>query len=347
MSKNRSATSLQDLAKKIFSILFYNCFFIIILYVFIESILTPILHTKNLYREFFKSEKKIHLTVTPILIKNVTLKPKSLERSECTNFPKNVNKTKSWCFNRDETGNRLTLPLTTDNTQSLITFGGSFIHGDLLNDNQTLASFLQKKLFKYKVYNYGISAGSVHQFLEKVLNNSLNPILKNKDVTVIYGGIEDHIRRSNYGSGNCCFSWGERFITINSKLYHQKNYNDILPKEIPYYLLAMSTTFNMITSGSNFHSAKTNQEQFNNYCMQLREIKNQISLRTTGKVRFLGLSYQNMKSAKQCYRDLKIEYVDISDIKNKYDHDDLFIKNNGHPTELLNDLISKRFYKIL
>jgi hypothetical protein len=239
-------------------------------------------------------------------------------------------------------GNRLTSPHTPGSTSSFLTFGRLFIFGDLLENNKTLASYLQKKLTHHSLYNFGISGGSIHQFLEKILNNSLDSLFTNKDVTILYGGLSDHILRSNYGATDCCFSWGERFIT---KMKFCTTKETI---RIPYYLLATSTSFRALTKSSYFSSSTVSSKEYKNYCTQLKEIKNQIRLRTTGSLRIIGLSYlMPEKLLKQCFESLNIQFINIEDIVSKYESKDLFIENDGHPTALLNQLIAQKITRII
>lgn len=80
--------------------------------------------------------------------------------------------------------------------QNIILYGGSYVFGLGLNDEDTLGANLQAKVKNVNVYNLAIAGWGAHQLLRLLELERLKPSLaNNQGGWVVYGLIQDHIDR--------------------------------------------------------------------------------------------------------------------------------------------------------
>ena len=100
----------------------------------------------------------------------------------------------------DGYGNRIT-PNNNENSKKCIAiYGGSFVYGSAIDNNETLAYFLAKELPNFRLLNFGISGAGAHTVLARLEFQIDSEILAQCDELIsIYEAIPHHIYRA-YGA---------------------------------------------------------------------------------------------------------------------------------------------------
>lgn len=103
-------------------------------------------------------------------------------------------------YTHDGYGNRIT-PNNNENSKKCIAiYGGSFVYGSAIDNNETLAYFLAKELPDFRLLNFGISAAGAHTVLARLEFKIDSEILAQCDELIsIYEAIPHHIDRA-YGA---------------------------------------------------------------------------------------------------------------------------------------------------
>ncbi|MDQ1256669.1 MAG: hypothetical protein QG656_1268 [Candidatus Hydrogenedentes bacterium] len=117
----------------------------------------------------------------------------------------------------DEHRCRVTLPQTAHDVDSaLLFFGCSFTFGTGVADDETLPSQVAQRMLETRVYNFGGVGHGPHQMLALLQQGKLDEIVREKDVTVVYVFIPQHLDRSilsmrhavEWGRNDPCFALG-------------------------------------------------------------------------------------------------------------------------------------------
>ena len=105
-------------------------------------------------------------------------------------------------YTNDKNGLRATPNNNLDSTKCFLLFGDSFTYGEGVNDNETLAFFINEKTAqKYRIYNFGFHGYGPHQALALLKSGEVKKVLskdKKCDETIaIYESLPTHIARAN------------------------------------------------------------------------------------------------------------------------------------------------------
>lgn len=101
-----------------------------------------------------------------------------------------------YSFRTDEFGRRTIYEKNSDKNQSLILFGGSFLFGEGLEDNQTLHYFLQNKNPNISIYNYAACAYGPSQTLAILEGRNLKEEVSSENADAVYLFLTSHVLRS-------------------------------------------------------------------------------------------------------------------------------------------------------
>lgn len=82
-------------------------------------------------------------------------------------------------------------------TRALLLFGGSYAFGEGVNDDETLAHELAKRLPNTRVYNYAFSGYGTGQLLARLESYDLRAEVAEPEVAALYVFIPNHVRRVN------------------------------------------------------------------------------------------------------------------------------------------------------
>ncbi len=93
--------------------------------------------------------------------------------------------------------------------QFILFFGGSFVFGEGLNDDQTLPAQVGKLAPSYRPYNYGLSGYGPQQMLAKLQSGQLAQEVTEENGIAVYVFIDGHVERA-LGSMYVYNAWGDK-----------------------------------------------------------------------------------------------------------------------------------------
>ncbi|HEY86043.1 MAG TPA: hypothetical protein G4N96_13125, partial [Chloroflexi bacterium] len=93
--------------------------------------------------------------------------------------------------------------------QFILFFGGSFIFGEGLNDDETLPAHVGRLAPRYRPYNYGLSGYGPQQMLAKLQSGQLAQEVTEDNGIAVYGFIDGHVERA-LGSMYVYNAWGDK-----------------------------------------------------------------------------------------------------------------------------------------
>jgi hypothetical protein len=249
------------------------------------------------------------------------------------NIPPKSQDAQSTTFTILKDGSRFSGKTLKKTNNNIIVIGGSFAQGWMVNDQETFASLLQKKLVNSKIKNFGVGGYGTYQsylLLKEILKKNNN--IKH----IIYIFINHHEVR-NVGDA----SWLE-LLTKYSKRSHldlpyvqmDKNGNLIEYKAIRYIKLPFREHSVLVTK---IEKKIMRLKLFSKY-----KDKTQIAQKLILKMK--NLSNDN-KSNFDSYVKFS-EKHDITSVNCAYDlTDDLVVKNDNHPNPLLHKLYAECIYE--
>ncbi|MEM7030598.1 MAG: hypothetical protein AAF629_13605 [Chloroflexota bacterium] len=97
----------------------------------------------------------------------------------------------------------------TGRDQFALFFGGSFVFGEGVNDDETLPYYFGALATDYQPYNYGLSGYGPQQMLAKLQSNELEAELAQPNGMIIYTFIDAHVERA-IGSMYVYNAWGDQ-----------------------------------------------------------------------------------------------------------------------------------------
>lgn len=106
----------------------------------------------------------------------------------------------------------------------LLVFGGSFVFGEGVNDDQTLPSYLGQLAPAYQPYNYGVSGFGPQQMLAKLQSDDLPREVPQSEGIAVYVFIDAHVERA-IGSMFIYNAWGARM-----PYYYRNRQGDLVRK---------------------------------------------------------------------------------------------------------------------
>lgn len=224
-----------------------------------------------------------------------------------------------------------------DDREKIILVGGSFVFGQGLSDEQTMAWKLQNRRPEMKVLNYGVKAYGTYQsllMLERVLPETTNPAV------VLYGFMTHHLDRNTApeywrAMMNQCNS-----LSVNIP-YVTLNDNDRLLRHPPAAYqpgplarYSKSVQLASIYYDLTFHKSKNMHSVMQRLLLEMRDLCRQYNCQFI--VAFLNAPSDLQQVYTQFCRHNRIHTIQY-DLKN-FQARELRLLADGHPNEALNTL---------
>lgn len=223
-------------------------------------------------------------------------------------------------------------------------FGGSFVFGEGVNDNETLPSFFAKMNETLLVRNYGFEGYGSHQSLmaltQVILNDSI--LLNATQGHVFYFFIPDHINRV---IGNAIWDTnGPYYYLMEGNLEYGGTFRD-LHLQYPPWLRACRLTWFNSKIYAKFFSQRTIRKQHNLDLIIaiIAEMKRLIASRGynfTVILEYHPGSGKLVESMKNELRTKGVVYIDLKEVIPR-DGDPLYLKNDPHPSPKFYEKIAK------
>lgn len=244
---------------------------------------------------------------------------------------------------------RKTVPNNTSD-KIFMTAGCSFVYGDYLNENQTLASLMAKLNNEYHFVNTGLSAGSLHHFLYDYSTGKLDKYFKHKDTTITYGIYYDQIYRVHNKLSNCCPPWGPEYSTVNDNIIFEGFFIQNIykkPLQSLYRYSAISNYIQMLyfNHDNMYLDTEIDKQQQLSYCKLLAHTYN---ISKTKSHKFYVYSYENFtnqNTLKKCLIKHNVPIISTTSIFNKSKFH--INENNTHPNETYNSLLARELLEYL
>ena len=125
-------------------------------------------------------------------------------------------------YTNDENANRITPNNNTKSNKCLLLFGDSFTYGEGLNDNETLAFFINETNDKaFRIYNFGLHGYGPHNALALLKSGEVERVLEKQcsEMIAIYESLPGHIARANlFSEWELSNKKSPKFKLINNEL---------------------------------------------------------------------------------------------------------------------------------
>lgn len=325
--------------KSLKKIIFVNIVLSILLLIFLDIYVSPLILKQNITTKLLVSHKLSFNEDTAVDLSSDKLNRKVLIQGSNKNICfKNQTK---WCATLSKNRYRITDENIQDKKDVIIFFGGSCIFGHGLNDNQTLPYLVQQKNPNVKVYNFGLSGGAPHHMLELLLSGSIDNLIKDKNVLFVYGYIQDHLLRVSHGFSECCAGFGPRFVITNNQLRYKGQLKNIYPSEIPKYVYGMFNTPRVLLSPFAIdHKIKYLFREKNLLYKILAEIKKRANLISNAKFAGFNFYVSDHYLFSKRIQEIGYDYLNTKNIFKSFKKDKLYIPSDGHPSFIFNQQIS-------
>ena len=284
--------------------------------------------------------------------------PKEFTFSPITGFKhrpnsivKHIKKTKDQVifdvdYSFDQFGRRVnTIPFDKNKHKEYIAiFGCSFTYGNGLNDNETLHYHLTQNSTDKYAYNYAIGGSGPHMMLALMENNNFRQEMNPKNGTFIYIHNDFHIPRANFFMNEA--SW-----LSTTPIYEKKNdelinlgfFNEVRPWTMRFYSL-LRQVYSKLGIHKNWPQR---EEQHYQHVCDLIKTTEYIFATSNPKSQFYVYSHPISPMDNKLSRCLKKNGIKTIHSKIKFNDQIHTIKGDGHPNQILNQLIAKELLKEL
>lgn len=261
-------------------------------------------------------------------------------------------------YSTDNLGRRFT-PVTnpTARKKYALFFGGSFIFGEGVNDNETLPYYFSKIAMSYRAYNYGFGGYGPQHMLARLEGEKIRTDIKENEGLLIYLFTDWHVQRAvgnaklvaTHGGGYPYYTYDAMGNLIRKKDFNNGRF--ILTKI--YKLLAKSNFINyfkidfplVITDKHIRLTTDMIKEARNNFKTQFKS--------DNFYVLIYPMSKRYSKKIIPYLKEAGVKYLDFSDLldkplmEEKLSRDLFFIKDDGHPTARLHEMVVKKLVQEL
>jgi hypothetical protein len=240
-------------------------------------------------------------------------------------------------YSLDKYGRRISP--TKENKSPLLLFGGSFVFGHRLADNETIGYFLSKYT-DYRVYNYGFQGYGTQHMLSDLERDDFQSEIENKKGLAIYFFISHHVRRV-IGDMKVYNEWGYDmpFYYINDKCDVDRKGSFTTGRKFIstlYSVLGKSSLFKYFNINLPPYTKKHDYLTFK----IIEKSKKLYEEKFDGD--FYVFFYPNNKNPYiiKLLNKNNISYISLEeDLEEKYGSKDYYLED-GHPTSILNELIA-------
>ena len=151
-------------------------------------------------------------------------------------------------YSSDEYGRRVTpVEDSTQRTEFILFFGGSYTFGWGVNDNQTLPYYVARFAPEYEPYNYGVAGYGPQHMLVQLKSNKMDVEVGETQGILIYTFIENHVNRT-IGSMKVTLNRGAHmpFYTMDAEDRIRQNGTLISGRPLLYRLYALLGTSQIV-----------------------------------------------------------------------------------------------------
>jgi hypothetical protein len=249
-------------------------------------------------------------------------------------------------YKLDPFGKRETPQIINRNSSShLLLFGGSFTFGIGVEDDQTIAAYINKLQSKYKAYNFAVGGTAIHHSIDIINKTKLKEeIVENKGIGV-YIFIDDHVNRvAGRGIWSSVFTGLAYYYLKGEKLLKNSNFRT-------------GRKFTTLLHGLLYKSFKTNISKFTSkddlklMCKLTIKAKKDFKKKfKNSSFYFLFHSFSNTKSQVQkdlahCLKKNEVNILNFSR-PNEFNQNEWFHVDN-HPKPKANKWIANFLIKSL
>jgi hypothetical protein len=249
-------------------------------------------------------------------------------------------------------GLRYTPNSKTNSNKQAIFFGGSFMFGEGLNDNETMPYYYNEfKNRQFQVRNYGFHGYGPHQALADIEIKIVadQRLLEADTVNVFYFFIPTHISRAK---GSSWDQGGPRYEVVDGKLRHEGSFKEnkiwLLRNDFGEKLL---TIWNRSKIYNSFFQPEVGDNDILRTALIIERMNALLAERNMNFTVVLSKSNGVESELEKYSRDRLIQLLNekgvanyrIEEIIDNYENsgDAYAIKNDGHPNSLHNKLVAK------
>jgi hypothetical protein len=248
-------------------------------------------------------------------------------------------------YTTDSYGRRLAKISNPNRKHFVALFGCSFTFGHGVSDNQTLNFHLGKIQNDFYPYNYGVGASGPHMMLANLQKTDLRTEIPQKNGILIYVFINHHIDRANGHLPSLDWLKNSPYFEYNDSGDFVRKGNFLTGR--PYVtklLLGLHQILSRFGLGTRIFPPISDADQI--YTCAILKKSNFEFQRQFPNGKFIVYFHPFNKPSRTLINCLAKESVPF-ELGTKLPDLDLSIEDDGHPTDLANQLIAKELAEIL